>query len=105
MIGYSSERIAVSGTIQAEGEVIPPRNLAAITRAANYDDYSDVYLDECQAGGTCVVPSAADAWIAFNDVRWDPEYRTFEAQIMTGQQGGQLRHLFRESGSGANRVA
>ncbi len=55
MIGYSSERIAVSGTIQAEGEVIPPRNLAAITRAANYDDYSDVYLDECQAGGTCVV--------------------------------------------------
>jgi beta-glucosidase len=90
MIGYSSERIAVSGTIQAEGEVIPRRNLAAITRAANYDDYSDVYLDECQAGGTCVVASAPDAWIAFNDVRWDQEYRTFEAQIMTGQQGGQL---------------
>ncbi|WP_160686607.1 glycoside hydrolase family 3 protein [Clostridium sp. C2-6-12] len=68
MIGSSSEDIRVKDTLFIDGEVIPPRDLTKITRAEDYDDYNNVILHECKAGGTCVCPTAENSWICFRDV-------------------------------------
>jgi len=69
MVGRSSADIRQSGTVNVQGEDIPPRNLEQSTKAENYDDYCAVYLDECTAGGASVRPKRDGAWIMFKDVQ------------------------------------
>ena len=68
MIGRSSSDIVGSEQISVQGEIIPPRSLEVTTLAENYDDYDQVYLDECKAGGASVRPKRDGAWISFEDV-------------------------------------
>ncbi len=68
--GGSSADAKVSATITIDGETIPPRNLSLQTRAENYDDYADVYLDESKEGGTAVRLSQSEGWIKFTDIDW-----------------------------------
>lgn len=68
LIGSSSQAIRLEGRVAVAGEVIPPRDLRQVTRAANYDTYEGVILDECREGGSAVIVSEAAGWLAFHDV-------------------------------------
>src|SRR5262249_40537856 len=71
-----------------DGEVIPPRNLAAQTPAENFDDYQGAQLvDQSRASGTAVGATAAGQWIEFadSDLRAGPS--TFTAQVAQGPPG------------------
>ena len=68
LIGSSSQDILLEGRVAVAGEEIPPRDLKQVTRAANYDTYEGVILDECREGGSAVIVSEAAGWIGFHDV-------------------------------------
>jgi beta-glucosidase len=88
MIGNSSAGIAAHATLQVNGEVIPPRNLAVSTLAENFDDYSGAQLvDQSKASGTAVGATAAGQWIKFagTDLRDSPA--TFTARVAKGTAG------------------
>ncbi|OMF37091.1 beta-glucosidase [Paenibacillus sp. FSL H8-0548] len=91
--GGSSEDVKSSATIVIEGEKIPKRNLSTATRAENYDDYAQVYLDESKEGGTAVRLSHAEGWIQFADIDWSNGNSGFEARVSGGSEGGQLSIL------------
>lgn len=87
MIGRSSADIHLSAQISVQGDVIPSRNLYIHTKAENYDDYENVYLDECIAGGASIHPVKEGAWIAFNDVSFDQGAVSFEALVSSAKGG------------------
>ncbi|MGJ6964519.1 glycoside hydrolase family 3 C-terminal domain-containing protein [Streptosporangium sp. G11] len=67
MVGPSSDRIRQRVTVRADGEHIPARDLARVTRASDFDDYAGVELvDETKARGDAVGASAGE-WISFED--------------------------------------
>lgn len=69
LIGRSSADIKLVAALAVHGETIPPRNLAQLTRAENFDAYHGVKLvDETKPDGTAVGASAPGDWIAFKDV-------------------------------------
>lgn len=78
MAGSSSGDIRLESTISIQGETIPPRDLCRVTRAANYDDYSNVYMAENTEGGDSVAAAADGAWIRFDDVVLHDDIRFFE---------------------------
>jgi beta-glucosidase len=87
MAGSSSADIASSATLQVDGEVIPPRNLAVATPAQNFDDYQGAQLvDQSKASGTAVGATAGQ-WIEFahSDLRTGPS--AFTAQVANGTPG------------------
>jgi len=87
MAGSSSADIASSATLQVDGEVIPPRNLAVATLAQNFDDYQGAQLvDQSKASGTAVGATAGQ-WIEFahSDLRTGPS--AFTAQVANGTPG------------------
>ncbi|QYR24226.1 glycoside hydrolase family 3 C-terminal domain-containing protein [Paenibacillus sp. sptzw28] len=95
MIGRSSGDIALSGVLTVSGETIPPRDLTLETRAENYDDYENVYLDESKEGGTCIRPSVpAGAWIGFTDAEWSRGSYSFEGRLSGGPDGGRIEVRF-----------
>jgi len=67
MIGASSGDIRLEGSVEVNGEIVPPRDLLQVTRAVNYDDYADVIVDECAEGGDSVTALAGGGWIRFDD--------------------------------------
>ena len=88
MAGGSSAGTAAHATLQVNGEVIPPRNLAVATPAENFDDYSGAQLvDQSKASGTAVGATAPGQWIKFAgaDLRGHPA--TFTAQVAKGTPG------------------
>jgi beta-glucosidase len=88
MVGGSSADIARSARLRVDGDVIPPRNLAATTLAENFDDYQGALLaDQSTAGGTAVAATAAGQWIKFagSDLRSRPS--AFTAQVAKGTPG------------------
>jgi beta-glucosidase len=88
MIGGSSADTARSATLQVNGEVIPPRNLAVVTLAENFDDYQGAQLvDQSTASGTAVGATGAGQWIEFarSDLRTGPS--AFTAQVAKGTTG------------------
>lgn len=87
MVGPSSGLIAESATFQVQGETVPPRSLCEQVRAANYDDYSGVFLDECREGGDSVRLAQESGWIAFHDVEFGEGASRFTARV-TGNKGG-----------------
>ncbi|CAM4465252.1 beta-glucosidase [Paenibacillus endophyticus] len=89
--GGSSDDIKASATISITCETIPARNLSLQTRAENYDDYANVYLDESKEGGTAVRLLQAEGWIKFSDIDWSYGSAEFEARVSGGGQGGELR--------------
>ncbi|NIK75205.1 beta-glucosidase [Paenibacillus castaneae] len=90
MAGGSSADVQLSKTIAIAGETIPARNLSLQTRADNYDDYANVYLDESKEGGTCVRLSQPEGWIKFVDIDWTKGAAIMEARVSGGEQGGEL---------------
>jgi beta-glucosidase len=95
LIGRSSGDIAISGVLTVSGETIPPRDLTLETRAENYDDYKNVYLDESKEGGTCIRPSVpTGAWIGFTDVQWGGGSYSFVGRLSGGSDGGQIEVRF-----------
>jgi beta-glucosidase len=88
MVGGSAADIASSATLRVNGEVIPPRDLAATTLAENFDDYQGAQLtDQSKADGTAVAATAAGQWIKFAgaDLRSRPS--AFTAQVAKGTPG------------------
>jgi beta-glucosidase len=88
MAGGSSASTSASATLQVNGEVIPPRNLAVQTPAENFDDYSGARLvDQSKASGTAVGATAPGQWIEFAgaDLRGAPA--TFTAQVAKSTAG------------------
>lgn len=90
MAGSSSAMIQVETGLQVEGEVIPPRSLQLPTRAVNYDDYEQVYIDECREGGESVALSGENGWILFRDVELGGGASSFEARVSGGIKGGSI---------------
>lgn len=90
MIGTSSADIRLSEILQVEGEIIPPRDLTIQTRAENYDDYAQVYLDKSKEGGTRVCLAAAEGWIAFHQVGFNAQLNRFVARVASPEFGGKL---------------
>lgn len=88
--GSSSADVKASASIRIDGEIIPARNLSQQTRAENYDDYANVYLEESKEGGTAVRLSQAEGWIKFADVDWSNGSAVFEARVSGGEIGGEL---------------
>lgn len=86
MIGASSEAIHLETEIEIDGEVIPPRNIAEKIKAINYDDYHQIYLDECKDGGTSIRNKKDAGWIALHQVNWDQSFQTFTARVANGGQ-------------------
>jgi beta-glucosidase len=88
MAGRSSADTPAHATLQVNGDVIPPRNLAAATPAENFDDYSGAQLvDQSKASGTAIGATAAGQWIKFagSDLRGNPA--TFTAQVARASAG------------------
>ncbi|WP_030604044.1 glycoside hydrolase family 3 protein [Streptomyces fulvoviolaceus] len=70
LVGSSSADIRARTSWQVRGETIPPRDLARVTRAENFDDYEGIRLvDESKARGTAVSASADGAWLKFADAQ------------------------------------
>ncbi|MGC9667874.1 glycoside hydrolase family 3 C-terminal domain-containing protein [Planosporangium sp. 12N6] len=68
MVGSSSADIRATGQVRVHGEVIPPRDLTAPTRAENFDDYHGVTLvDESKARGTAVASTGTGNSLKFAD--------------------------------------
>jgi beta-glucosidase len=88
MAGGSSAGIASSATLQVDGEVIPPRNLAAVTPAENFDNYQGTQLvDQSKASGTAVAATGAGQWIEFADASLRSAPSTFTAAVAKGTTG------------------
>ena len=88
MAGGSAADVASEATLRVNGEVIPPRNLAARTLAENFDDYQGAQLaDQSTASGTAVSATSAGQWIEFAgaDLRHAPA--AFTAQVAKGTTG------------------
>lgn len=68
LVGASSGDLRVEGRLTVDGEVILPRDLKQMTRAANYDAYEGIHLGECTEGGSAAVVSGESGWLAFQDV-------------------------------------
>ncbi|RRJ64846.1 carbohydrate-binding protein [Paenibacillus oralis] len=67
LIGSSSADLRLEGRLTVAGETIPPRDLKRVTRAANYDAYTGIYLGECSEGGSAAIVSGGTGWLAFKD--------------------------------------
>lgn len=82
LAGASSSDIRSRTTLTAQGETIPARDLAKVTRAENFDDYADVRLvDESKARGTAVGSSGDGAWLRFSDAALGSGASRFTAQV------------------------
>ncbi|MNW51071.1 Periplasmic beta-glucosidase precursor [compost metagenome] len=90
MVGSSSEVIALMATLQVEGETVPPRSLLEPVRAVNYDDYEQVFLDECREGGESIRLKSERGWIAFRDVDFGEGASRFEARVSGNLKGGEI---------------
>ena len=90
MLGSSSKDIAAKTTLSVEGEVIPPRYLGDEVRAVNYDDYHQVYIDECREGGESVRTINGEGWISFHDVDFGNGASKFEARVSGYIPGGEI---------------
>jgi len=56
--------------LKVDGETIPARDLAKVTRAENFDDYNGVRLvDESKVRGTAGGSSSDGAWLKFADAQ------------------------------------
>lgn len=88
MVGNSSADIRLKAVLGVKGEVIPPRDLTAMTKAENYDDYSGVWLDECSEGGNCVSSAVNGSWISFKDVDLRNDISGFEARLANDSDSG-----------------
>ncbi|KOR76671.1 glycoside hydrolase family 3 protein [Paenibacillus solani] len=90
MAGPSSSQLQETAVLQVDGETIPPRILHEPVRAVNYDDYQDVFLDECREGGESIRITGDSGWIAFHDVDLGDASRMFEARVSGHIQGGEV---------------
>ncbi|MGR6970732.1 glycoside hydrolase family 3 C-terminal domain-containing protein [Streptomyces cynarae] len=82
MVGASSTDIRARTSLRVRGETIPPRDLSAVTRAENFDDYSAISLvDESKASGTAVSATADGAWLKFADTRLGSGTSTLTARL------------------------
>ncbi|MFR9708214.1 glycoside hydrolase family 3 C-terminal domain-containing protein [Paenibacillus sp. MB22_1] len=90
MVGPSSDEIALTATLQVDGETVPPRSLREPVRAVNYDDYEQVFLDECREGGECIRLKSERGWIAFRDVELGEGASRFEARVSGNLKGGEI---------------
>ncbi|MGN8768564.1 glycoside hydrolase family 3 C-terminal domain-containing protein [Paenibacillus barengoltzii] len=90
MVGSSSGQIALTTTLQVDGETVPPRSLREPVRAVNYDDYEEVYLDECREGGDSIRLKGERGWIAFRDVELDEGTTQLEARVSGNLKGGEI---------------
>lgn len=90
MVGPSSAITNQSAVLQVEGEVIPPRTLLNSVKAVNYDDYSQVFVDECREGGESIRLSNEGGWIAFHDVELGEGASLFEARVSGHIHGGEI---------------
>jgi beta-glucosidase len=87
MVGSSSAGITAHATLQVDGEVIPPRDLAVPTQAQNFDDYQGAQLvDQSKASGTAVGASTGQ-WIKFADADLRDGPGTFTAQVARASAG------------------
>lgn len=69
LIGSSSKNIKLKKDINIIGETLKPRNLSCLTKAEDYDSCSNIILDECSLGGTCITTSKNTiSWLKFSDV-------------------------------------
>ncbi|OKP95444.1 beta-glucosidase [Paenibacillus sp. P46E] len=90
MAGSSSSKIFSMTTLHVEGEKIPARSLGEWVKAVNYDDYKNIYLDECREGGESIRPVAGSGWIAFHDVDLNEWPVKFMARVSGNIQGGEI---------------
>ncbi|MGG3283357.1 glycoside hydrolase family 3 C-terminal domain-containing protein [Paenibacillus solani] len=90
MVGPSSSQLQETAVLQVHGETIPPRMLREPVRAVNYDDYQDVFLDECREGGESIRITGDTGWIAFHDVDLGDASSMFEARVSGHIQGGEI---------------
>lgn len=88
--GPSSSQLPVTALLQVEGETIPPRTLQEPVRAVNYDDYQDVFLDECREGGESIRLAGDTGWIAFHDADLGDSPAMFEARVSGHIKGGEI---------------
>ncbi|MET7701015.1 glycoside hydrolase family 3 C-terminal domain-containing protein [Streptomyces sp. NPDC005485] len=66
-VGASSTDVRSRTSLKVDGERIPARDLAKVTRAENFDDYSGVRLvDESKVRGTAVGSASDGAWLKFS---------------------------------------
>lgn len=90
MVGPSSGVIALTAALRVDGETVPPRSLREHVRAVNYDDYEQVFLDECCEGGESIRLKAESGWIAFRDVELGEATSRFEARVSGNLKGGEI---------------
>ncbi|MBO3749098.1 glycoside hydrolase family 3 C-terminal domain-containing protein [Streptosporangiaceae bacterium NEAU-GS5] len=84
LVGSSSSAIRQRTTLHVQGETIPPRDLAAKTRAIDFDDYSGVDLvDESKVSGEAVGGGSGD-WIAFKQAKLGSSFSAGVASVSGG---------------------
>ncbi|ULT57631.1 glycoside hydrolase family 3 C-terminal domain-containing protein [Neobacillus drentensis] len=84
-VGSSSQDIRLSTEIRINGETVPPRNLTQVTKAENYDDYENVFLNKGDHNWNCVT-NKANGWICFKNVDLGAGSRQLEIHAAT--EGG-----------------
>ncbi|XID92946.1 glycoside hydrolase family 3 C-terminal domain-containing protein [Paenibacillaceae bacterium WGS1546] len=79
-VGRSSADLRAETKLDVRGETVPPRELTRPTRAVNYDDYANAYLDEGEEGGSCVAAKPG-AWLKFADAEFPRGASRLEARV------------------------
>jgi len=101
-VGASSADIRLSGQVQVNGEVLPPRNGLGVIRAENYDDYSNIQLT-LGGDGTQVVGYVYNgSWVSYHEVDFGNGATHMEANVASAGIGGTIDvHLDSLSGPAA----
>ncbi|WP_223292330.1 glycoside hydrolase family 3 protein [Salipaludibacillus neizhouensis] len=90
MIGSSSANIIAEVDLNVEGETIPLRKMSNGIKAINYDDYTNVILDEGEGKEYCVRPSEKESWIAFHDVDLGERTTRFKTKVYSNTSNGEI---------------
>ena len=89
MVGSSSQNITAQTAIQIEGEVVPLRVLHVFTKAENYDNYENIYLDKGRNRLNAVY-NKENGWICFKNVDFKDGTHRINLEIKSITSAGEV---------------
>ncbi|MDL4841894.1 glycoside hydrolase family 3 C-terminal domain-containing protein [Aquibacillus rhizosphaerae] len=94
-IGASSEDIRLSKEINVDGSKLNSRSLSHLTKAENYNDYQNVYINKGENELNCVT-SRTSGWICFRNVKFEEGSNYFRLRATTDGMPGKISIRFND---------
>ncbi|MDR0643415.1 MAG: glycoside hydrolase family 3 C-terminal domain-containing protein [Treponema sp.] len=90
-VGADSDDIRLTGGFAVRGETIPPRNMFAVTSAADFDEHAGCFLHEKRGSGVPAVFNQTDgAWVCYRDADFGTGAQVFRAVVQGTASGSTL---------------